>query len=124
MKRRPPDDPRQIPLVLPTVEEARAARDDGMETAADHAEYDAPGWRAGALSLFTAYAIAHKLDAHPFLTEDVRVYADQRGFPPPPDERAWGAIATKAVKAGIVRREGTRPARSSRMGFKSAWRKT
>lgn len=36
-------------------------------------------------------------------TSDVRDYAEGRGFPKAPDERAWGAIMRKSAKAGVIK---------------------
>ena len=39
---------------------------------------------------------------------DVRDYAESRGFPKAPDERAWGAIMRKSAKAGVIKASSER----------------
>ena len=79
---------------------------EGMEAAADHAEREHEGWKMMAYALFLRYAAATR---EPFMTEQVRWYAEGLGLEPPPDKRAWGAIAVKAKKAGYVRSIGYAP---------------
>jgi hypothetical protein len=63
------------------------------ERAADHAGEE---WKDRAYSAFTDYARDHKT----FTTEDVRRASD---VGEPPDNRAWGAVALRAKRAGVVR---------------------
>jgi len=57
----------------------------------------------------------------PFLTEDVRVWADEAGLPGPPDRRAWGSIIKRAAKAEQIVKVGYAPAESSNMSPKVQW---
>ena len=87
-------------IVPPTREEqARQARDDGIARAVNHANNVLPSWGERAYIHFCEYARFHAVE---FITEDVREYAYRQGFVRPPDERAWGAISTRATRAGIV----------------------
>lgn len=91
-------------LGLPsTVRRSRVLRDRGIKASADHAEAVAEGWQAAAYRLFCAYARTHR----EFMTEDVRVFARNNALlDEPPDARAWGAVAIRARRAGLVRSIG------------------
>lgn len=63
------------------------------EVAADNAgEF----WKEEAFYAFKQYAMTH---SH-FTTEEVR--AANPDMPPPPDDRAWGSIALRAKREGVV----------------------
>ncbi len=81
---------------------ARQLRDDGMARAADHAEVVEPGWNELALEYVRVYAKANRQ----LRGEMVRIYAENRGFPLPPDKRAWGAVMMRAAKAGLITKLG------------------
>lgn len=53
-------------------------------------------WKEEAFYAFKRYAIKHPY----FTTEEVR--AANPDIPPPPDDRAWGSIALRAKREGIV----------------------
>lgn len=89
---------------------AEAGADAGMTVAASRADRTIAGWGDDALGLFRLYAI-QKPDG--FLTEEVRAWAEKLGFPPPPDNRAWGHVAKRAAMAGHVRSAGFRKQTSS-----------
>jgi hypothetical protein len=71
------------------------------EAAADNA---GDAWRAQAFELVVRYARTHEV----FLIEDVRAWPEAVTLPPPPDNRAWGAVAMRALREKIVVREGLR----------------
>ena len=77
---------------------AKAARDKGIELAVSHAERESPGWADEALEYARLYALVHS----EFICEDVRGFADRRGFSTPPDGRAWGGVMVRAAKVGYV----------------------
>lgn len=77
-------------------------RDAGMARAVDHAESVSEGWSDRAYALFVQFAARRK----PFRTEQAREYATELGLPPAPHARAWGAIASRARKAGVIRFAG------------------
>jgi hypothetical protein len=81
-----------------SIDFARQLRDRGMERAVDHAEREVAGWKDAALEYVRLYALIHA----EFICEDVRGFADRRGFAPPPDGRAWGAVMMRAAKRGLV----------------------
>lgn len=75
----------------------------GMTLAASRADREQENWTECALDLFRLYAIQKP---EGFLTEEVRAWAERLGFEPPPDNRAWGHIARRAVNAGYVEPAG------------------
>ena len=85
---------------------ARQLAEDGIQRAVDHADRKKKNWSALAYMSFLYYAKYHKT----FQTEDVRRWAEH--LPSPPDNRAWGAITRRAVKAGIIKRVGYAPVKS------------
>jgi hypothetical protein len=74
---------------------ARAARDQGMQRVAARADRASHAWNALAFMALEKHARTHAQ----FMTEDVRVAS---AIPDPPDRRAWGPVAHRAVVAGIV----------------------
>jgi hypothetical protein len=100
---------RSYPLIDYIAEaEARdaawAAAEAGAARAAEHAERVDPGWKAAALGYVREFAVAYRDTA--FLTEEARRYAEGCGFGPPPDKRAWGAVALAAKRGGIIEKVG------------------
>jgi len=67
------------------------------EVAADNA---GAKWKERAFNAFKMYATEHQF----FITEEVR--ASNPDIPAPPDDRAWGSIALRAGREGIVRGNG------------------
>lgn len=57
-----------------------------------------------------------------FLAEDVREYAQERGFADPPDARAWGVVMQRAQRERVVQSYAYAPARSSNGSPKVLWR--
>lgn len=107
-----------IPLL--SDELAELAGNTGALLAASHADREIADWSKNALAFFDLYA-HQKPDG--FLTEEVRAWAEKMGFPPPPDDRAWGHIAKKAAKQGIVVPIGYAKAKSSNNSPKVLWSK-
>jgi hypothetical protein len=86
-------------------EQARAARDRGIKTAADHTNAVHANWTDAAYALAVVYL--NGLAPGAFVrTEQIREYAEGRGLPNPPDKRSWGYIPIKARNAGLVRSNG------------------
>jgi hypothetical protein len=83
--------------------EGNAARDEGIQRAAIHAEAVNPGWNDQAYELLLKFLSVH---VGPFMAEEVRSYAAMIDFPLPPHARAWGSVVVRAVKAGIIQRVG------------------
>ena len=86
------------------IDFARAARDEGIQRAADNAEARLPGWQERALGYVREYCVYHKQ----FTGEDIRLFAEEHGFEVPPHKRAWGAVMLSAARQRIVRNIGTR----------------
>lgn len=84
---------------------AKEAAADGMARAVEHANQVEPEWSDKAGALLRQYAERHS----EFMTEDVRVWAHENGLEYPPDPRAWGAVANRAVRAALIQRIGFRP---------------
>lgn len=82
---------------------ARTARDEGIATAIEHADKVHDGWSEKAYQFLSDYLKENK---GLFMAEDVRNKAIKEAFPAPPDQRAWGAVFVRAVKAGIIKRRG------------------
>jgi hypothetical protein len=70
---------------------------DGINRAIDHAsrvhECD---WKEVALNFLIEY-LAKKESGHLFTCEEVRGAFEEKGFPLPPDDRAWGGVIRKAA---------------------------
>lgn len=92
-------------IVPPTGEEL-AAR--GIAQSAAHADRVMPTWTDRAYFVFSSFARGRET----FTTEDVRAYACSLGFPAPPDPRAWGHVARRALRAHVVEHAGHVKAKS------------
>lgn len=79
-------------------DEGSRRRDEGIERAKNHADRVQTEWSDDAYNYFVGYLRTHRL----FSTEEVREYALRNGFMDAPDGRAWGAIAVRARKAGLI----------------------
>lgn len=99
---------------------AAAARDAGIARAAAHANRVESEWTGQALGMLTAYA--HQADG-PFLIEQARAWAEEKGLPPPPDKRSWGAVARQAAAKNRIRKAGYAPAASSNCSPKVQWQR-
>lgn len=89
---------------------ATARREAGMSSALNHADDDAPGWGDTAYALLRQFAALH---AEPWTCEQFRPWAYARGLTRPPEERAFGPITQKGIRAGVISRVGYAPAASS-----------
>lgn len=84
-------------------------RDDGIKRAANHADQVVPDWTVRAGNLLATYCSRQRAlgrREQTFLTEDLRDFASDQGFPEPPDRRAWGAVLVRAARAGVIRKVG------------------
>jgi hypothetical protein len=61
-----------------------------------------PEWRDEAYKVMQQYA---QMYPH-FLTEDVRAFSREIGMKQAHDDRAWGPVTLKAIKNGIMARDG------------------
>ena len=105
-------------------EAARAARDEGMNRAADHADAVHPRWTDMAFeALRTFIATRGHAKLHPFTSEEVRLHADHLGLPEPPSLRAWGNVFQRAARAGMIEKVGVAQSRAAHChcSFVSEW---
>ncbi len=83
---------------------AEANKNVGMALAAEHAEDVHHGWKEQAYR-----ALIQFLAVNPgitFQTEVVRAWAERRGLPRPPSERAFGSVIVKAARNGLIKSIG------------------
>jgi hypothetical protein len=79
------------------IDFAKKITEEAIQAGVDHANAIHECWSDVAFDFFKGYA-----EINPrFMTEDVRM-ASKGLVPEPPTARAWGWIALKAAKAGIV----------------------
>lgn len=92
--------------------DARAARDAGIQQAAQHAEEVAPKWGDQAYSALLDYLTKPPHCTRAFTAEDVRDHAKQLRVPDPPHLRAWGSVFQRAARAGVIEKSGVTEARA------------
>lgn len=102
-------------------QEARDARDAGIATAEAHADRINPTWRDLAYAELVAYAQRTPV----FTIEQLRGSLNGR-LENPPSLRAWGGIAQRAVRAGVIVHHGWREAENPacHCGEVRVWRST
>lgn len=100
---------------------ARNARDQGIATAIQHAERINPEWPELAYNALVEYAKTRET----FTIEQLRVHLGAT-LAEPPSRRAWGPIAQKAQKAGILEHHGWQEADNPdcHCGEVRVWRST
>lgn len=83
-------------------QQARAARDQGMQRATIRADRmdDTFGQRAEAF--IYSYARTHEQ----FISEELTEAAARVGIVSPADPRAWGAPFQRAARSGVIRKDG------------------
>lgn len=103
-----------------TREDAAARRDQGMELAVEKADRDADGWSEDALATIELFSLAHPGER--FLGEQVREWGEGAGLiDAPSNARAWGAVFRRAASAGLIKKVGYAPAKSSNLSPKCLW---
>jgi len=80
---------------------AESLRDHGINKALESANETHDDWSEKALQALIQFA--NEVNDE-FMVEDVRNWASW--VPEPPSKRAWGAVAVKAAKAGIIKKTG------------------
>ena len=80
---------------------AETLRNLGISKALESAEKKSPGWNDTAFLALKDFVRRRRT---PFLIEEVREWA--REVPNPPSKRAWGAVAVRAARAGIIEKAG------------------
>lgn len=99
------------------AEQLTFARLTGHEMAQRSADRAGEEWKVTAFRALETFARGRVL---PFTIEDVR--DGNRDLAQPPDSRAWGAIAMKARREGLIEPCGLAPTVSSRGGYRMKWR--
>lgn len=102
------------------MSQSLAARDAGMASSAEHAEQDAPGWGERAMDLLRGWV--YGAPNHPFTIEEFRMAVTAYGFPQPPDLRAYGSLARRAIREKLIEPVGYAPAVSSNLSPKRTYR--
>lgn len=80
----------------------RRLRDRGIQVATEHADKELSHWSDYAYDHFRAFV---RRSTGPFMMEDFREYLGSR-LVEPPSLRAFGGIAVRARKAGLIKRAG------------------
>lgn len=94
------------------LEEARQKRDEGISRAKDHADAVSPGWSEKAYELFKTW-LSGWPSGFCFQIEGFRVSAKARGLEDPPTARAFGSLAVRAKKEGLIKSNGQKPTASA-----------
>jgi hypothetical protein len=81
---------------------ATELKNDGIERAKNKADKENENWSEKAYAFFIEYA---KNSKGPFMNADV-VEAAKGVLPEPNDNRAWGHVAVKAMKEGLIKSIG------------------
>jgi Asp-tRNA(Asn)/Glu-tRNA(Gln) amidotransferase A subunit family amidase len=87
------------PAVVLDIKKAVLAKDEGIERAGDHADEVDPEWNNKAFEFLKRFIANHN---GTFMTEEVRVYAEQMDLGRPPDNRAWGGVIKRALNKGMI----------------------
>lgn len=88
---------------------ARQSRDKGIKKAITHADRVHDKWGDRVFEAFKEYLII--MQKQPFQIEDFREWIGDK-IPPPPHNRAFGAIVIRAIKAGLIWRAGFAPVKN------------
>ncbi len=103
---------------LPLFDAAKR-RDEAIQQVVTHADELDPHWSERAYASLMLYCFQNK---EPFITEDVRAWAEEQGLiQRPHDDRAWGAVIKRASKNELIVKVGYAPARSSNLSPKVQW---
>lgn len=106
-------------------EAARAARDDGIRRAAQHAEDVTPKWGDRAYAVLIDYLTKPPAFTDCFTSEQVREHGALLKLPDPPHLRAWGGVFQRAARAGVIVKTGTTTAKATNVhcSIIATWRK-
>lgn len=88
-------------------------RDMGINKAVEHANIMDPEWSKKAHSFLLAFILEIGIDAT-FMAENVRSYAENKGFTAPASSRAWGGPMVKAKNAGLIESVGLAPVNNAK----------
>lgn len=105
-------------------QDSRAARDAGIQQAAQHAEEVEPNWGDVAYEALRVFAAGKRASGQPFTSEDVRSSIAAAGVPVPPHLRAWGSVFQRAARAGMIEKVGIVESRAAHChcAFVAAWK--
>lgn len=102
-----------------SVEQAINRRDVGIHRAVEKADRNDSGWSNTAFYALLRYIAENP---QPFLIEQVREWAEDRGYVSLPENgRAWGAVVRRAAACGAIKRVGFGLAKSSNLSPKVMW---
>lgn len=101
---------------VPTEQQSGHQRELGLVMVA---ESSGEAWRLRAIACVREFISRVR---GPFLAEDVREYAQERGLAEPPDARAWGVVMQRAQRERLVQAYAYAPARSSNGSPKVLWK--
>ncbi len=103
---------------------ALAARDAGIQQAAEHAEEVNPNWGDRAFEVLRMYAAAKRSSGATFTSEDVRNSILGAHLPQPPHLRAWGSVFQRAAKQGMIVKTGVTESRAAHChcAFVATWK--
>lgn len=97
---------------------ARAARDEGIHRAIEHANADGSGWSDLAYAFLRLFLRTHRF----FISEDVSDASKLAGMTQPPTDRAWGAIYVRAAREKLIVQDGTGRSRRRHSSICPRWR--
>lgn len=100
------------------MEMAFLLAEEGAERAANHAEREIDGWKEGAFELVRIFCGANA--GAEFTMADIRLA--NPGFPDAPDNRAWGHVALRAFREGLVAKAGYTRIQSAHARVQTLWR--
>jgi len=94
----------------------------GISVAVLNADNHIAGWSDEAYRFMLAFLNTNN---HPFVAEEVRADAEEKGLPNPPDSRAWGAVILRVKKEGFIEFAGYQrtTGKSSHRRPATMWRK-
>lgn len=84
------------------------ARDAGMNQAETHANQVNPEWSEIAYTMLKDW-LKGWVKGYKFQMEDFRKIAQIKGLPDPPTARAFGSLAVRAKKEGLIKSNGPKP---------------
>lgn len=92
--------------IFDAIRDGEALRDVGIQMAVDHADGVSPGWSQKAFNLFASW-LKDKGRGRSFKTEDFRNHCELTdAITKPPSSRAYGSLAVRAAKAGLIKKVG------------------
>ena len=100
-----------MPAVQLNILEAIRERDKGILQSLSNADAKIPDWSERAWKMFTEWLEGWP-KGYKFQIEGFRKVAQIRGLPDPPTARAFGSLAVRAKREGLVKSNGQKPTTS------------